>query len=146
MLKERILQMEKDNTELRKVNNTAVERIRSENGTLKMEVEVLRSENKELHEENLKLENNEDLYLTQVNLKSQELDEVRKQLRQLSPATIKQHIKSSLLNWLESLSKAKKDEASSIFLVLINQLEISDKEKNEVLTAMDKLKIRKKMA
>lgn len=146
MLRERMVDLEKDNQEYKKMSESAMDLIRKETQTLKMDNEFLIMKVKELEKENEELERTEDALLTQTKIQKQEIDDLRRTLKNSNGDSVRQHIKSSLLNWLDSMAKSKREEAITICNLMMSQLELKANEKTEFFNSLDKLKIKKKTA
>lgn len=111
---------------------------------LEMERKYSQIRIEELERENEELGHTENTMITQIQILRDEMTELRKQLKAANPASVRQHLKSTFLNWLEFMAKSKKEEAITVCNLLMNQLELQPNEKNDFMTALDKLKLKKK--
>lgn len=138
-------------TFLKKEKDEAVEDAENKVAKLRIDVNQLEIERKysqirieELEKENEELGHTENTMITQIQILRDEMTELRKQLKAANPATVRQHLKSTLLNWLDFMAKSKKEEAITVCNLLVNQLELQPNEKTDFFTALDKLKLKKK--
>ena len=144
IIRERITELEIENASIRKEADRQIEAFRRENDTFRMDNELLMIKNRELERENDELERTEDLLITQINTQKNEIENIRKLLKSTNIDSTKQNIKSSLLNWLDSMAKNKKNEAITIYNVLQTQLDLKQNEKADLLSVLEKLKLKKK--
>ena len=136
--------MEKENIDLRRVSESVMGDMRRDADTLRMENEYLTLKNRELEKENEELERNEETYMNQTKVLKQEMEELRKSLKIANGEAVKQHLKSSLMNWMDAMVKGKKEEAVTIFGLLQTQLGLKPNERTDLLAHLDKLKLKKK--
>jgi hypothetical protein len=136
--------LEKEKRELRAASESIMERLKSEHDTLRMDNEYLTLRIRELEQESEKFESMEEVMMSQNKIQKQEMENLRKELKNANSAAIKAHIKSALLNWMDAMAKSKKEESGTMYNMLLNQLEFKPQERQDLLGLLDKLKLKKK--
>ena len=136
--------MEKLKEEAQDQAENRIVKLRIDVNELEMEKKFNQIRIEELEKENEELGHTENTMITQLQILRDEMTDLRKQLKAANPASVRQHLKSTLLNWLDFMAKSKKEEAITVCNLLINQLELQPNEKTDFMTALDKLKLKKK--
>jgi predicted RNase H-like nuclease (RuvC/YqgF family) len=143
-LRGRIAELEFEKEDITEDAQNKIAKLRIDVNQYEMERKFANLRIEELEKENEELGHTENTMITQIQILRDEMTEIRKQLKAANPATVRQHLKSTLLNWFDFMAKSKKEEAVTVCNLLMNQLELQPNEKNDFITALDKLKLKKK--
>ena len=109
-----------------------------------IERDFLHSRIEELQNEVAEMTNTEKVLMDQVSILKEEMDRLRAAVKSASGDTVRQHLKSTFLNWIDFMAKSKKTEAITLFNLLENQFEMQNTEKADLIGNLDKLKLKKK--